>query len=333
MRKHLAAFCAVIVCHCGVPAPALTETLTQEQKKATLTLSAPKIQNGKLEIALSDEIILTLTVKGTAPLEVKSGDRVVAGNLWQVTEVSAPRITSATGGTQIWEQVLRIEPMQPGPHKLQFAPLEYSEQGGPEQSVQWQEVPVQVTTTAKPTIDDLKPPPGIEELPGAEAVSPWWVPALAAGTGVLILALLILWWRHLRRKTRTISRPPAEVALQDLNRLQASLPGSLEESTVFHTRLANVVRSYLEARFQVQASRQTSEEYYQTLAQSGLVGEEQLQLLRDFLQRCDLPRFAPLQPAPEECLQTLALARSFVEQVNSRQGEEGPERQRDKATG
>ena len=77
--------------------------------------------------------------------------------------------------------------------------------------------------------------------------------------------------------------------------------------------LADVVRIYLESRYQVPAPRQTSAEYCRALARSEHLPEEQINLLGEFLRRCDLPKFAPLDVTPEECLQTLALARRFLE--------------------
>jgi hypothetical protein len=297
-----------VPCCLVLAGPLCAAEVVQKVKQATLTLAAKKIDQGTLQIGLSDEIILRLTVEGDASLEVKQGSRVIPGPAWQVNYVQT---RTPTETDLRWEQVLRIEPMVPGEHKLQFTLLEYRVQEEDWVQVQWQEVPVLVTTRiTQPDLSRMQGPPGIEELP-ERGTGASWIPAVVGGTAAVILLALGVWLLRKRRNAPAPAAPPEQAALKQLEGLQNGLPTSLEESNLFHTQLADILREYLEARFQIPAPRQTSEEYYQKLAQSGHLTEEQLHQFRDLLQRCDLARFAPLHPTPEECLQTLELARSF----------------------
>jgi hypothetical protein len=45
------------------------------------------------------------------------------------------------------------------------------------------------------------------------------------------------------------------------------------------------------------------------------LGAEEKGLLRDYLGRCDLGKFAPVTPSPEECRATAGMARSLIEQT------------------
>jgi hypothetical protein len=213
-------------------------------------------------------------------------------------------------GKKRWEQVLHLEPWFPKEQKLQLALLEYRLGDGPWKTAQWRDIPVLVHTTLSPE-SQPSPPPEIEELPRPEA-DPTWLLIAEVGAGLALLFVLV-WWFLWRRRALPLYVPPEQTAMQELSRLQEDLPALHRDSSQFHTRLANVVRTYLEARFQVPAPRQTSEEYWKALTQSNILSAEQLDLLGDFLRRCELPKFAPIQPSWDECLATLMLARAFIE--------------------
>jgi hypothetical protein len=253
---------------------------------------------------------LTLQVEGAARVVVKPGKRVV-GEAWEVTEVTAPATMSLAGNSERWEQVLRIEPKQPGEHKLLVAAIEFQIRGSAWQKSAEQELVVVVTTTAAVDGKPIGLPPPIEELPAPESIN--WPIIVAIGLSLLLLAGLVCWLLRRRRKLVLPAVPAEEIALRELDELGGESPSSPEEINRFHTRLANIVRKYLEARFQVPAMRQTSAEYYQALVGSARLNDQQSQRLHDFLSRCDQSRYAAVVPSPDERLQTVALARHFVQ--------------------
>src|SRR5262249_20238867 len=91
-----------------------------------------------------------------------------------------------------------------------------------------------------------------------------------------------------------------------------TIPGAAER---YHTLLSDVVRGYLEKRFEVLASRQTTPEFLEAMRGSPQLTAPQQDLLREFLRRCDLAKFARANPSPEECRAAAAMARDFVEQT------------------
>ena len=86
-------------------------------------------------------------------------------------------------------------------------------------------------------------------------------------------------------------RPPEQWALQELGRLDES---ATADAAAYHTALSDVVRRYLADRFGLPATRQTTAEFLETVRRSGRLSAEQQALLRDFLERCDLAKFAPV---------------------------------------
>lgn len=79
--------------------------------------------------------------------------------------------------------------------------------------------------------------------------------------------------------------------------------------------LSHVIRTYLERRFELRASRQTTPEFLHDIKESPFLKAGHRELLKDFLERCDLAKFANLQFSLEECRALSESARKFVEET------------------
>jgi hypothetical protein len=68
---------------------------------------------------------------------------------------------------------------------------------------------------------------------------------------------------------------------------------TLETAREFSIEVSEIVRSYIESRFQVRAAHQTTEEFLHNLLEpsDALLGAHQ-ELLAEFLHHCDLAKFA-----------------------------------------
>jgi len=165
-------------------------------------------------------------------------------------------------------------------------------------------------TTRADQEGELRGASGIEELPPKPPVS-WWPVWLGVGiVGAASAGLLA--WRYSRRPPPTIVLAPADWALQQLDAIdnqQLPLPAAAER---YHTLISDVIREYLEMRFRLHAPRQTTEEFLRSMQQSPHLSAEQQKLLSEFLQRCDLAKFARADFSLEECRRTADMARSFV---------------------
>jgi hypothetical protein len=75
------------------------------------------------------------------------------------------------------------------------------------------------------------------------------------------------------------------------------------------------MRRYLELRFRLPASHQTTPEFLTTLSGANLLDPAQQRILRDFLERCDLAKFARAGYSPLECQAAARMARDLVEQT------------------
>ncbi len=131
----------------------------------------------------------------------------------------------------------------------------------------------------------------IRDIRGPQWVTPvWLLPALAAGATLLALGAYGIW--RLQRRRRTPRTPlPFEVALQRLEGIRAlMLPQSARE---FSIAVSDIVRSYIEQRFDLTATHRTTEEFLRDLLEfphAALVRHRAL--LSEFLHQCDLAKFA-----------------------------------------
>ena len=145
-------------------------------------------------------------------------------------------------------------------------------------------------------------------------LSPWvWLMVVLVGLGAAAPFGMRAWasWR-----SRSLRRSAYEVAKGDLDALTMAPRPTEGEMDAFFVRLSGVIRRYLEDRFGLRSPELTTEEFLDELARSPDLLRSHQQLLRDFLNRADLVKFAHLVPAPDDVEQSLDGARSFLESTH-----------------
>ena len=155
-------------------------------------------------------------------------------------------------------------------------------------------------------LHDIKPPLAIP--------SGWlW---LWCGFGVLALAAAVFfalrYWR--KRKAQIPTTPLVPAHLRAKQRLAEAL-ALLSEPKPFCTMVSDIIRSYLEERFDFHAPERTTEEFLYELQGTNLLLPDQKESLGDFLKRCDLVKFARYEPREPELRD---LHQSAVRLVESR---------------
>jgi hypothetical protein len=293
------------------PAPA-ERTLTQKLGPATAVLRGERAGAEGLEVRLSGEVQLTLEVVGPAPLEVEPPAKITASAAWSAAPAS-PVTTRLPDGRVRWRQTVELEPLQKGKLPLPLEPLRYRAGGGGWQEVAWKPFAVVVTTEIpKADIGEARDITTIEELPPESPWSIWLAAALAAAA---VLSLLVTIWVMRRRLPQALPLAPDKAALRELERLAGLSLATARDVERYHTLLSDVVRRYLERRCELPASRQTTAEFLKALQRSPHLPADQQSLLRDFLEGCDLGKFAPVTPGPEQCRLAADLARRLIEQA------------------
>lgn len=141
-----------------------------------------------------------------------------------------------------------------------------------------------------------------------------WLPALVLAA--VLLAAVIFFLR--RRKIKPALPPPsaAEIALSELVRARALLKE--ETSREFAISVSEAVRRYIENRFSLRATRETTPEFLQSIsANAPEVLTAYREPLQDFLRYCDLAKFARSPLAVGQMEQMLTSACSLVEQTKA----------------
>ncbi|MDD3118693.1 MAG: hypothetical protein PHQ27_05915, partial [Victivallales bacterium] len=116
--------------------------------------------------------------------------------------------------------------------------------------------------------------------------------------GVVLIAIIVaLIWKMQRRHRawKNAPLPPWQAALQELNRLRDVMHRHESDMPSCFVRLTDIVRNYLERRFQLKAPHQTTEEFMIDMNRSGSpLHEHQREFLGEFLGAADLVKFAGL---------------------------------------
>jgi hypothetical protein len=170
-------------------------------------------------------------------------------------------------------------------------------------------------------VHDLKP---FHELPfslGFWLRQNWYWP-----TGGALLALLI---GLLVRKLRHRERPSTSVAIVEevlpLHERVRNALLALEQERLwqqglhkeYHSRITDLLRGYIEERFQVQALERTTDELLHALKVSPLAPDQRARLA-NMLQLADMVKFAKAVPTPPENEGMMAAALRFVHETADR---------------
>jgi hypothetical protein len=159
-----------------------------------------------------------------------------------------------------------------------------------------------------------QPQEDIRDIRGPKYVHPeWLLPAVLSAAALLALAVWGVWrWRRRRHTIRTLQ--PFEVALQRLEEIRPlMIPARADE---FGIAVSDIVRTYIEQRFEVTATQRTTEEFLQDLLGSASAALVQHRLLlADFLQQCDIVKFANISVASQSMESLRQSARTFVRET------------------
>jgi hypothetical protein len=130
---------------------------------------------------------------------------------------------------------------------------------------------------------------------------PYTVKEFLPWAGILIafVALVILvvrWWKNRKSKNSLFGKPaepdsPYIAALKELEKIRNQKLWQNNQMKLYYTRITDVLREYIEARFGLQAMEKTSAEILQELLPAGIEKAE-YDSLKEMLEVADLVKFA-----------------------------------------
>jgi hypothetical protein len=113
-------------------------------------------------------------------------------------------------------------------------------------------------------------------------------------------------------------RSAHEIAYEELKRLLAEK--LVEQGAVkdFYLRLSHILRHYIEDRFGLHAPERTTEEFLLDLGSTQALIPHHKELLKEFLNHCDMVKFAEHQPSTMEIQQTFDSCKQFIVETEIR---------------
>ena len=156
----------------------------------------------------------------------------------------------------------------------------------------------------------------VVEMP--KTASLWWIWTLSA---LAVIAAPVMVWLYLRRRRYAeiirIFKPAHELAYDRLRALVKDDLISKGKVKEFYERLSNILRHYIEHRFDLRAPERTTEEFLIELQRTDVLCESDKENLGEFLTHCDLVKFANAAPTKEQIQRTVDLVKNSIEKTAS----------------
>ncbi|RIJ99453.1 MAG: hypothetical protein DCC43_08420 [Candidatus Brocadia sp.] len=167
-------------------------------------------------------------------------------------------------------------------------------------------------------IREIVPPAGVPV--NFRRLLPWIGVVFAVG----LLSGTVFWfiWKRKKRERgqgrEVIIRLPHEIAYELLEELLGEdliAKGFVKE---YYYRVTGIVRHYIENRFGLLAPECTTEEFLGELARTSKLQDSHKQLMREFLEQCDMVKYATYGPSRTEIQETYDAAKRFIDETRER---------------
>ena len=284
------------------------------------------INKKEITIAEQLELLLEAEVPENMTVEFPTYSASLGDFTLKDTRALPARMTGSGDDLRVLHRITYIlEPYLSGTYTIPVMTVTYTNKknGADVSKLVTREIQVTVRSllpldTDQVAIKDIKPP---YSLP-PNKVQLFLLAGLALVPAVLVLFGFYFWTKKRGKKISPEIQPgPAEIARQELARLLAENLLAKGEIKLFHLRISDILRRYIENRFGVRAPEQTTEEFLIKLSQAGsadniLLGSHEA-LLADFLSQCDLVKFAKHEPSITECEKTMKICREFIEKTTN----------------
>jgi hypothetical protein len=226
--------------------------------------------------------------------------------------------TSKQGSVIIMRQRLLVTGFDSGVFVIPRFQFSVIPNGGQPYLIQTDSLPLLVQTVAVDTTKGFVGIKGIMLVKSSWKDYLWWIVAALVLVGIAVFVTLYF------MKNRKVPAPPEESkgpveTLQEkyirlLNELDAKKlwhNGTAESIKLYYTELTDIVRVYIEERFQTAVLELTTDEIlYKARTHNEM--NSQHDILARILYTADLAKFARAQPTPAEHMQTLENAKQFV---------------------
>lgn len=147
------------------------------------------------------------------------------------------------------------------------------------------------------------------------------LPWMGVVFAVFLFSGIVAWF--IRKRKRREKRPEREAVIRLPHEIAyESLEGLLKEDLItkgfikeYYYRLTGIVRHYIENRFGLLAPERTTEEFLGELTYTSKLDDIHKRLMREFLERCDMVKYATYGPSKAEIQETYDAAKRFIDET------------------
>ena len=169
-----------------------------------------------------------------------------------------------------------------------------------------------VLTGKQDTLKDLKPQAELEA-----DYKPFLFLLVALASAAYLLYRLVRFLKS--RKKAPVTKPERirlaeEVAREAIERLLARKLVEQGQFKQFYLELSEIIKRFLGSKLGVHSLERTTEEFTHDL-RAVSVPSAQYRMIREFLEDCDLVKFAKYRPSPEEVNQITTRSRSMIDEM------------------
>jgi len=287
-------------------------------------------------VAFAEEVVLetkvdkaTITIgdriKYEVILEYDDGIEVepisTAGNLgaFEIKDYHIEGPEKAKSGRWLSKTSYTITTFTTGEFTIPAIEIKYKDLSGNQNEISSEEIKITVE--------------GVERLPGeGDDIRPLKAPVDIKEGFIFWLIILILLFaagfgtffyfrrkRHVQKMPAPPPRPPEEIAMEELRALlemRLIEKGMVKE---YYIRLSDIMRKFIEGRYMILAMEETTWELYQEM-RTKRIERKHADKIRDFLEDCDLVKFAKYIPTQKEIDEIYKQAEEIVQMTTSKEG-------------
>ena len=295
-RKHLiylSAFCLLLGI-AGIP----SEEPKEADGKDPIVISG---RTSSTEIFIGDQFTYELQVEYDKGYSVLQVEPPLELGRFEILEVKPASQGEGKGNRFSKTYAFTLSTYETGDFEIPPFSVTYTLPSGEQKKAQTQPIKMKVKAllhTAEDTHDvrDIKKPLFIPPKPYLRNLLIGTIAGiLLIGTFVYVLKRYIITKRTQKPEEEMPLRPIDELALEELETLERSpllAEGKIKE---YYTRAADIIRIYLGRRFHINAIDMTSFEMLRALEDKD-IQEPVQKLMEDFLEICDLVKFAKHRP-------------------------------------
>lgn len=273
-----------------------------------LVAQQPMASLDRNEIRIGEQVYLTLSI----PAELAAGKKIIWPRLTDTINAHVEVLDSVID-LQHYTKKYLITSFDSGAYQLPAFPFHVDSD-----SVLSNVVTLYVNTVKVDTTKAIKAIKTIQGVNSAAANA--WYSNIWIITGIVLLVaalVFFIWWRKKRKKQPVQEGPPPvilplhEQLLMDLDALEQQKLWQNNQVKQYYVALTDILRAYIEKRYQVMALEQTTIQLVNNLRTSS-IHPEALQLLRNILELADMVKFAKAVPDVYENQALMDNARHFA---------------------